>query len=301
LNLNLSNRRALVLGASRGLGAAIARGLLAEGATVYGAARDLAAIEGWRSRLEATQAERFHGLHLDLASPDSVASAAQAALQDGPVDILVNNTGGPPPCGAVVADAAQWSSQFQQMAIALFTLTGRLLPSMLARKWGRILTIASSGVQQPIPNLALSNTIRSSIVGWSKTLAAEVAAQGVTVNIVIPGRIHTDRVDSWIVLPPPSSARVSRRLRQLPQARYLLDATARRRSLPTSSLFWPVIEPPMSPARASGSMAAWSARFEVTRGAHPGRQSQLLGRGHGAHRGLRSCAAAGRVRSRSMS
>jgi 3-oxoacyl-[acyl-carrier protein] reductase len=196
LNLNLANRQALVLGASRGLGAAIARNLLAEGATVWGAARDLAAIESWRTQLTADQAERFHILHLDLASPQSVESAAQAALQAGPIDILINNTGGPPPCGAVAADAAQWSSQFQQMAIALFTLTGRLLPSMLTRQWGRVLTIASSGVQQPIPNLAISNTIRSSIVGWSKTLAAEVAAQGVTVNVVIPGRIHTDRVDS---------------------------------------------------------------------------------------------------------
>jgi 3-oxoacyl-[acyl-carrier protein] reductase len=196
LNLNLTSRRALVLGASRGLGAAIARGLLAEGATVYGAARDLAAIESWRSRLEATEAARFHVLHLDLASPQSVDSAAQAALEAGPVDILINNTGGPPPCGAVAADASQWSSQFQQMAVALFTLTGRMLPSMMTRKWGRIITIASSGVQQPIPNLAMSNTIRSSIVGWSKTLAAEVAPQGVTVNVVIPGRIHTDRVDS---------------------------------------------------------------------------------------------------------
>ena len=196
MNLNLAERRALVLGASRGLGAAIARNLLEEGATVWGAARDLAAIESWRAQLPADQAARLHMVHLDLSSPESVAGAAQAALRAGPMDILINNTGGPPPCGAVAADAVQWASQFQQMAIALFTLTGQLLPSMLARQWGRILTIASSGVQQPIPNLALSNTIRSGIVGWSKTLAAEVAAQGVTVNVVIPGRIHTDRVDS---------------------------------------------------------------------------------------------------------
>jgi 3-oxoacyl-[acyl-carrier protein] reductase len=81
------------------------------------------------------------------------------------------------------------------MAAHLFHLTGLLLPGMRARGWGRVLTIASSGVEQPIPNLALSNGIRASVLGWSKTLAGEVAADGVTVNVVLPGRIHTDRVD----------------------------------------------------------------------------------------------------------
>jgi 3-oxoacyl-[acyl-carrier protein] reductase len=77
----------------------------------------------------------------------------------------------------------------------VFHLTGRLLPDMLERGWGRIISIVSSGVEQPIANLALSNGIRAAIVGWSKTLATEVASRGVTVNVVLPGRIHTDRVD----------------------------------------------------------------------------------------------------------
>src|SRR3546814_493803 len=81
------------------------------------------------------------------------------------------------------------------MAGHLVHLNGRLLPAMLERGWGRIITIASSGVEQPIPNLALSNGIRMAVLGWSKTLAGEVAAQGITVNMVLPGRIHTDRVD----------------------------------------------------------------------------------------------------------
>jgi 3-oxoacyl-[acyl-carrier protein] reductase len=195
MELNIAHRRALVLGASRGLGAATAKSLLMEGVTVYGAARDLAAIEAWRSNLSSSNAARLHALHLDLAQPDSIESAARAVLNEGPIDILVNNTGGPPPATAISASAEQWSGQFQQMAISLFVLTGQLLPQMLAQKWGRIVTIVSSGVQQPIPNLALSNAIRSAIVGWSKTLAAEVASHGVTVNVVIPGRIHTDRVD----------------------------------------------------------------------------------------------------------
>lgn len=196
MELNIAHRRALVLGASRGLGAAIAKSLLAEGVTVYGAARDLPAIETWRAKLPAESSARLHAIELDLSRADSVESAATTALAGGPIDILVNNTGGPPAGGAVDTDAAQWAAQFQQMAISLFMLTRRLLPGMVARQWGRIVTVGSSGVQQPIPNLALSNSIRSSIVGWSKTLATEVAAAGITVNVMIPGRIHTDRVDA---------------------------------------------------------------------------------------------------------
>jgi 3-oxoacyl-[acyl-carrier protein] reductase len=195
VELNIAQRRAFVVGASRGLGAAIARGLLAEGATVYAAARDPAAMDTWRAELAPAAAARLHTMRLDLSQPDGVGSAATEALRGGAIDILVNNSGGPPPGSTADASPAQWHSQFQQMAVALFTLTGLLLPQMLERRWGRIITIASSGVQQPIANLALSNTIRSSIVGWSKTLASEVAGRGVTVNVLIPGRIHTDRVD----------------------------------------------------------------------------------------------------------
>lgn len=196
MHLNLEGRRALVLGASRGLGAAIARALLAEGATVHAAARDVQAVVNWASDLPAEQRARLLPLHLNLASSASVAEAAQSVLIAGTIDILVNNSGGPAPGATSDATEAQWESEFQAMAISLFTLTRLMLPGMTAQGWGRIITIASSGVEAPIPNLALSNAIRSSIVGWSKTLATEVAARGVTVNLAIPGRIHTDRVDA---------------------------------------------------------------------------------------------------------
>lgn len=196
MNLNIEGRRALVLGASRGLGAAIARALVAEGVTVHAAARDTQAIETWASQLPEPLRARVHPLRLDLASAASVEQAAQNLLVSGPIDILVNNSGGPAPGSTSNATAQQWADEFQAMAISLFTLTRLLLPAMTAQGWGRVITIASSGIEAPIPNLALSNGIRSSIVGWSKTLASEVAAQGVTVNLAIPGRIHTDRVDA---------------------------------------------------------------------------------------------------------
>jgi 3-oxoacyl-[acyl-carrier protein] reductase len=113
----------------------------------------------------------------------------------GGIDILIANTGGPPARTALNVKPEEWMPQFQAMVVPIFTLASLVLPGMRERAWGRIVTIASSGVVQPIPNLVISNALRSSIVGWSKTLATEVAKDGITVNLVLPGRIQTDRVE----------------------------------------------------------------------------------------------------------
>ncbi len=190
MDLGIKGKRALVLGASRGLGMAIAKGLAAEGVEVFAAARNLDAIAVW-----AKGVANVHPVKVDLADIAAVDALADGLLAEGGVDILVNNTGGPPPGTARAAVRTDWNRYFQTMAANLFHLTGRLLPPMQGRGWGRVITIASSGVEQPIPNLALSNGIRAAVVGWSKTLASEVAKDGVTVNVVLPGRIHTQRVD----------------------------------------------------------------------------------------------------------
>ncbi len=189
MDLKIGGKRALVLGASRGLGRAVAEGLLAEGVEVIGVARNADSIRAW-----AGDAPGLTTLSANLTDIASIDAMAEMVLAGGGVDILVNNSGGPAPGAAAAAARVDWLTQFEAMAANLFHLTGRLLPGMRARKWGRIITIASSGVEQPIPNLALSNGIRAAVVGWSKTLAAEVAADGVTVNIVMPGRIQTSRV-----------------------------------------------------------------------------------------------------------
>jgi 3-oxoacyl-[acyl-carrier protein] reductase len=111
----------------------------------------------------------------------------------GPVDVLVNNTGGPPPTPAAGQDPALWTKNFQMMVLSVIALTDRVLPRMRERKWGRVITSTSSGVAAPIPNLAISNALRLSLVGWSKTLAREVARDGITANVVLPGRIGTAR------------------------------------------------------------------------------------------------------------
>jgi len=195
MDLGLVGKRALVLGASRGLGAVIARTLAAEGATVIAAARSTDVTGSWIAGLPIEQRGRVSAARLDLADLASIEALADRLVAEGGVDILIGNSGGPPPGEARDAKRDDWLKHFEGMAANLFHLAQRLLPGMAERGWGRIVTIASSGVEQPIPRLALSNGIRAAVIGWSKTLASEVAASGVTVNVVLPGRIHTERVD----------------------------------------------------------------------------------------------------------
>lgn len=186
MNFGISGKKALVLGASRGLGRACAAALVAEGVVVLGAARSFAdagaAIDG------------IVPIAVDFSDPASVAALKQRIVDEGGIDILVNNTGGPKPGSAQSQTSDDWRAAFETLALPAFDVTATALPFMLEKRWGRIITIGSSGVVQPIANLALSNAVRGAIAGWSKTLAAEVASQGVTVNMVLPGRIDTDRV-----------------------------------------------------------------------------------------------------------
>lgn len=194
MDLQLTGKKALVLGASKGLGRAIAEGLAHEGAEVIAAARNTAAITAWAGAL-GEAGNRVRAASLDLADFASVEHLIADVVAGGGVDILINNSGGPPPGSAQEAKRSDWLGQFEAMAASLFHITQSLLPPMIERRFGRIITIASSGIEQPIPNLALSNGIRSAVMGWSKTLSAEVAKHGITVNMVLPGRIQTERVE----------------------------------------------------------------------------------------------------------
>lgn len=191
MDFGLSGKTALVLGASRGLGAACAAELAREGVKVYAAARSSDVIAKWAAADSAFAS--VEPVELDLSEPSSVAKLCDfAATLD--IDILINNCGGPPPGPALGTGADAWRASYEAMALPLITLTNTVLPGMIARGFGRIITIASSGVISPIPNLALSNGVRGALAGWSKTLASEVASKGVTVNMVLPGRIATDRL-----------------------------------------------------------------------------------------------------------
>ena len=194
MDLQLEGKIALVLGAGGGLGAAIALGLASEGVQVAVADIDGDAAQRTADAI-ASLGTRAIALRWDLADINLI--GAQLALVEGAlgsVDILVNNTGGPPPTPAGGQDPALWRRYFESMVLSVIAVTDRVLPGMRNHGWGRVITSTSSGVIAPIPNLGLSNSLRASLVGWSKTLAREVGRDGITVNIVVPGSIMTDRI-----------------------------------------------------------------------------------------------------------
>jgi 3-oxoacyl-[acyl-carrier protein] reductase len=193
MDLGLSGKRALVLSSSRGIGLGIAQALAREGADVMLTARSADRLKAAADAINAAGRGRAHYHAGDLAG--GVAAIHEAALKAlGQIDILVANTGGPPARTALGVKPEEWTPQFEAMVAPVFHLASLVLPGMRERGWGRLVTVASSGVIQPIPNLAISNALRSAILGWSKTLAAEVAGNGITVNLVLPGRIDTDRL-----------------------------------------------------------------------------------------------------------
>jgi 3-oxoacyl-[acyl-carrier protein] reductase len=192
MNLSLKGRRALVLGATRGIGFGIASAFAAAGAKVVITGRSVEAAAA-----SAKLAGRgVKGLALDtgnLKQVDKVFARAEKLL--GGIDILVLNSGGPPAGSAMGVSSEMWETYWRSMFVGLVRMADHALPGMVERKFGRIMSVVSSGVIQPIPNLGMSNAIRPAIIGWGKTLSNEVGKHGITVNAIAPGRIQTDRID----------------------------------------------------------------------------------------------------------
>jgi 3-oxoacyl-[acyl-carrier protein] reductase len=194
MDFGLNGKTALVLGGGGGLGRAISQALVGEGAKVAVADIDSNSIAGTEAALAAINGKSI-GLVWDLSDLSRIdGHVSKIESEFGPIDILVNNTGGPPPTPAAGQDPEFWSKHFHAMVLSVIAITDRVLPNMRARHWGRVITSTSSGVVAPIPNLGISNALRLSLVGWSKTLAREVGKDGITANIILPGRIATDRI-----------------------------------------------------------------------------------------------------------
>src|SRR3954454_18612248 len=194
MDLGLQGKTALVLGAGGGLGRAITKSLAGEGARVAVGDINAGSLEPTMQDIIAAGSE---GLPLawDLADLSLIdGHVSSIGRRFGPVDVLINNMGGPPPTPASGQAPELWSTHFRAMVLSVIALTDRVLPGMRERKWGRIVTSTSSGVVAPIPNLGISNALRLSLVGWSKTLAREVGPDGITSNIVLPGRVATKRI-----------------------------------------------------------------------------------------------------------
>ena len=192
MELGLQGRTAVVAASTGGLGEAVARALAAEGASVVVSGR-----RGERAAAIAAELPRAVGVEVDLGTDDGPARLVEAAERAfGPVDIAVLNGPGPRPGTAAGLSADDLDGALSSLVRTQHRLVSLVLPGMRERGWGRVLAIGSSGVVSPLPGLAASNVGRAALAGYLKTLSAEVAADGVTVNLLLPGRVATDRVAS---------------------------------------------------------------------------------------------------------
>jgi len=196
VDLGLDGKVALVAGSSRGLGRAAAEALAAEGARLVLCARGGEALEETRAALQAAHGRDVVAVAADLTDPAGAAQVTQAAHDAfGRVDVLVTNTGGPPPGSFESLTPEQWTHAVRQNLDSVLNLVRAVLPGMKARRWGRIVNVTSISVKQPIDNLSLSNSVRAAVTGFARTLATEMAPHGITVNNVLPGYTATQRVE----------------------------------------------------------------------------------------------------------
>ena len=199
MDLNLNGKRALVCGSSQGIGLAAAQALSELGAAVTLVARDQKKLAAAAGTL-ATPGEQTHGtLVADFGEPQTLQSSVARLLEDGgSFQILVNNTGGPPPGPAHTADPEAYLDGFRKHLLCNQLLVQTLLPGMRESGYGRIVNIISTSVREPIAGLGVSNTIRGAVASWAKTLSMELGPDGITVNNVLPGFTDTTRLGALI-------------------------------------------------------------------------------------------------------
>ena len=195
MDLGLRKKRALVMSSSRGLGEGIAKSLASEGVHVLLTGRNKDRLREIVDEIKASGGKADFVI-ADLVDPSSV-NTIHLGVKEllGQIDIFVANTGGPPPGIISNVDPYSLTKQFEIMVVRITELASKFIPDMKSDGWGRILAIGSSGVVQPIPNLGISNVVRSALVGWTKSLSNDLAGSGITVNMLLPGRIHTKRID----------------------------------------------------------------------------------------------------------
>lgn len=197
MDLKIAGKVALVVAASKGLGKAAALALAQEGAQVCIAARDINTLNLAAEEIHQVTGTLVLAVPADVTIRQDLELLAQKVRQDlGAIDILVNNAGGPRPGQFVEMSDDDWLQAFNLNFISATRLTRMVLPAMREKRWGRIINITSIGVKQPMPNLILSNAVRTGLVAMAKTLSGQVAAYGITVNNVCPGYTLTDRVRS---------------------------------------------------------------------------------------------------------
>lgn len=199
MQLDLNGRHALVCGASQGIGRAAAQELALLGANVTVLARNaqtLAIVVDELPRVHAAQSHAF--VAVDMADAEALRRKVESTAYAAPVQILVNNTGGPPGGPAQAARADEFVAAFSHHLLANHALLQSVLPGMREAGFGRVINVISTSVKEPIKNLGVSNTIRGAVASWAKTLAGELGPFGITVNNVLPGYTRTQRLEQIV-------------------------------------------------------------------------------------------------------
>ncbi len=198
INLDFAGKRALVCGSSQGIGYATAILFAEHGAHVTLFARNAERLQQALETLPTTHSQQHHVLVADFQDTDAVATTLQSYLPEHPIDIVVNNSGGPPPGLVIESSQEAFLRAFRQHLLANQIIVQLVLPHMQRQRFGRIINIISTSVREPIPGLGVSNTIRSAVASWAKTLSREVAPWNITVNNVLPGATDTQRLRQLI-------------------------------------------------------------------------------------------------------
>jgi 3-oxoacyl-[acyl-carrier protein] reductase len=197
MDLGIRGKTAVVCGAGKGIGRAAALALAQEGARLTICSRDAARLEATAGELRAQTGAEVLAVPTNLSDAAEIDRLVERTLaRYGGLDILINNTGGPPAGKFEQHGDAAWQTAFESLLLSVVRLSRLAIPHMREKHWGRIVTVTSTSVKQPIAGLVLSNSLRAAVTGLSKTLASELAADGITVNTVAPGRILTDRLTS---------------------------------------------------------------------------------------------------------
>ncbi|MFN8438818.1 MAG: SDR family oxidoreductase [Cytophagales bacterium] len=199
MDLNLQGKRAIVCGGSQGIGLAIAKQFAAQGANVTIISRDTKHLNDALSQLDISQAQQHHTLMMDFGSPEEVRAVIKNYAKNNPdVQILVNNSGGPRSGKILDIGTDEFKEAFLQHLVSDHLMAKTLVPLMQKNGYGRIINILSISVKEPIKNLGVSNAVRAAVANWAKTLAEEVAIDGITVNNILPGPTETKRIENLI-------------------------------------------------------------------------------------------------------
>ena len=198
MDLSLTGKTAIIGGSTQGIGLAIAHELATNGANCILLARDKDALERIAASLPASGGQKHNYRVADFSEPAQVKAAVDSIVKEHPVQILVNNTGGPKPGPAIAAQPDEFVKAFEQHLVNNQQLVQAVVPGMKQEGYGRIVNIISTSVRIPLNNLGVSNTIRSAVAAWAKTLANELGAFKITVNNILPGLTDTQRLQGLI-------------------------------------------------------------------------------------------------------